>query len=234
MRRRPVTTRASAQAGFTLMEIMVSVAILAGMTTLLWGSFSISSRTKRRVEEIEERYHQIRLAMGRMAREMSMAFLSKNEVPGALKPRTMFISLKNSGIDDLTFSGLSHVPLKDSAKECDQSIIRYYAAPDPDNRSRTHLMRRESRRLGGDRPGETGPADILLEDVIALHFQFFDEVANEWRDGWNTTAADGQPDRLPAKVRITVTVRDESGRDLTLLSGTRIHMRDPLWFSTGQ
>ena len=209
----------------------MSVAILAGMTTLIWGSFSMTANAKRRVEAIEERYHQIRLGMNRMSREISMAFLSKNDAAGALKPRTMFTSLHNSRVDDLTYSSLAHVVLGENAKESDQSVIRYYGAPDPDDRSRTNLMRRESRRLGGQRPGEDGPAYVMIENIEELHLQYFDETANEWKESWNTTSADGQPDRLPSKVRIALTVRDETGSEITFLSGTTIAMRDALWFS---
>lgn len=219
------------EAGFTLMEVMVSIAILASMTTLLWGSFSLSSRTKRRVEEIGDRYHQIRLAMGRLVREISMAYLSKHDQPGTTKPRTLFTAQRNHGIDELVFSGLAHQPLRANAKECEQSLIRYYGAPDPDDRKRIHLMRYESRRLGGERVMEQGSADVLLEDVEELHFEFFDEQANEWKDRWNTTSADGQPDRLPSKVRISLTLRDETGRRVTFISATRIFLRDPMWFT---
>jgi general secretion pathway protein J len=224
-------TRAVRARGFTLIEVLVSVAILAGMTTLIWGSFSMTANAKRRVEEIEQRYHQIRLGMNRMSREISMAFLSKNDTPGTVNPRTMFIGQHNSRNDDLSFSSLAHVVLRENSKECDQSVIRYYAAPDPDSRSRTHLMRRESRRLGGQRPGEEGPAYVMIENIDGLHFQYFDETANEWKESWSTTSADGQPDRLPSKVRIALTVRDENNREITLLSGTTIPMRDALWFS---
>ncbi len=220
------------EAGFTMIEILISMAILAGMTTLLWGSFSMSSNAKRKIEKVEARYHQIRLAMSRMAREISMSFLSKNDVVGALHPRTLFSSAHNNSIDDLMFTGLSHMMLRANGKECDQSLIRYYAAPDPDDRSRTHLMRRESRRLGGEKPGEEGPAYIMLEDVEELHYEFFDELANEWREDWDTTSADGQVDRLPTKVRIVVTLIMGGNKEITLTTGTRLHMRDPLWFSS--
>jgi general secretion pathway protein J len=225
---------ATATQGFTLIEVMVAMAIFASMTTLIWGSFSLTANSKRKIEEIEDRYHQLRLGMNRLAREISMAYLSKNDVAGAVKPRTMFVSQRNARIDDLTFSSLAHIVLRENAKECDQSVIRYFASPDPNDRKRTHVMRRESRRLGGQQPGEDGPAYIIIEDVEALHFQFFDEPANEWKESWNTTSADGQPDRLPKKVRIALTIRDENGREITLLSGTVVPMRDPLWFSTGQ
>jgi general secretion pathway protein J len=228
---KPAARSLKPEAGFTLMEIMVSIAILSGMTILLWGSFSLSSRSKRRIEEIEDRYHQIRIAMGRLTREISLAFLSKHDIPGTNKPRTMFVSSRSHGVDELTFSNLAHVVLKANAKESDQCLIRYFGAPDPEDRKRIHLMRYESRRLGGERVMEQGSTFVLLEDVEELHFEFFDDQLNEWKERWNTTSADGQPDRLPAKVRLTLTLRDEYGRRITFVSAARIFLRDPMWFT---
>jgi len=213
------------------MEVMVAIAIVSGMMVLLWGTFSLTVASKKKVERIEDRYHQLRMAMTRMAREISMAYLSKNDEPSKRKPRTQFFGQRNSTVDDLLFSGMAHVRLQENAKECDQSLVRYYAAPDPEDRSVTNLMRRESRRLGVEHPGEDGPAYIMLEDIEELHFEYFDEQNNEWRETWNTTSADGQPDRLPIKVRIALTLRDETGKEVTFRSATRIYMQDPLWFT---
>jgi general secretion pathway protein J len=223
--------RARQDAGFTLMEVLVSIAIVAGMMTMLWGSFSLAVDSKRSVERIEERFHGIRLAMGRMAREISMAYLSKNDQPGKLKPQTTFQGQRNSSVDDLLFSALAHMRLKENAKECDQSLIRYYAAPDPEDRSVTNLMRRESRRLGVEHPGEDGPAYIMLEDIEELHFEYFDEQNNEWKETWNTVSADGQPDRLPSKVRIMLTLKNEDDKEVTFVTATRVQLQDPVWFA---
>jgi len=73
----------------------------------------------------------------------------------------------------------------------------------------------------------------MLEDVRALHFEFFDEAQNDWKQVWNTRSADGQPDRLPTKVRIKLTVEDERGKEITFVTATRIFLQDPLWFSGG-
>jgi len=226
-----VTRGSHTDRGFTLMEVMVAIAIVSGMMVLLWGTFSLTVASKKKVERIEDRYHQLRMAMTRMAREISMAYLSKNDEPSKRKPRTQFFGQRNSTVDDLLFSGMAHVRLQENAKECDQSLVRYYAAPDPEDRSVTNLMRRESRRLGVEHPGEDGPAYIMLEDIEELHFEYFDEQNNEWRETWNTTSADGQPDRLPIKVRIALTLRDETGKEVTFRSATRIYMQDPLWFT---
>ena len=209
------------------------VAIIAGMMTLLWGSFSLTVNAKRRVEAIEERYHQIRLAMTRMTREISMAYLSQNDVSGSLNPRTRFVGQRNSSADDLIFSALAHMRLKQDAKECDQSLVRYYAAPDPDDRGITNLMRRETRRLGVERPGEEGPAYVMLQDIEELHFEYFDADKNEWKDTWNTMSADGEPNRLPTKVRVLLTLRNEAGKEVTLRTATRIYLLDPLLFTAG-
>ncbi|MBW2731419.1 MAG: prepilin-type N-terminal cleavage/methylation domain-containing protein [Deltaproteobacteria bacterium] len=222
------------QSGFTLIEVMLVIAIISVMASLVWASFSLSTRTKRKAEAISERYHQIRLAMERMTREISMAFLSKNDIPGAMKPRTFFTSKHQSSVDELTFASLSHMRLREDAREGDQTLISYYSAPDVEDRSRTNLMRRATRRLGVEKPGEDGPAYVMLEDVEELHFEFFDVNANEWREQWNTGSVDGQPDRLPTKVRIVITIKDEKGKDITFHTATRIHLRDPLWFSPDQ
>jgi general secretion pathway protein J len=215
------------------MEILVSMSIIAMMMGLLWSSFALTARTKRQVEGIEARYHQIRLSMSRMAREISMAYLSKNDMVGTTQPRTFFVSQRNSIADDLSFSSLSHIPLNANAKECDQSVIRYYSAADPGSRSQQNLMRRETRRIGGEKPTEEGAAYMILEDIEGLHYEFYDEQNTQWKDTWNTKSADGQPDRLPTKVRISLTISDEQGRSITFITGTRIQLIDPLWFSSG-
>ena len=40
--------------------------------------------------------------------------------------------------------------------------------------------------------------------------------------------ADGQPDRLPSKVRITLTVRDERGKEVPFQTQARVFMQEPL------
>ncbi len=225
--------RASSRGGFTLMEVLISLAILTGMATIVWGSFSMTSATKRKVEDIEDRYHQIRLSMNRMAREISMSYLSKNDQPMATSPRTLFTHTRNSSIDELMFSNFGHVRLHEGAKESDQGVIRYFSAADPDDASKTNLMRRETRRLGSLKPEEEGPAYVMLEDVEELHFEFWDDQMSEWEDTWNTTSLDGKPDRLPTKVKILLTVKDERGKEITFITATRIFVRNPLWFSVG-
>ncbi len=90
-------------------------------------------------------------------------------------------------------------------------------------------LRRETRRLGyepfEDLPGETY---VLLEDIQGISYEFYDNVKDEWVEEWDTTSLDGQPNRLPPRVRIYLSVLDERGRPLTLVTEARITLTDAL------
>ena len=50
LRLRRQHSRSAAAAGFTLIELMLAIAILALITTLMWSSFSQASHNKKRIE----------------------------------------------------------------------------------------------------------------------------------------------------------------------------------------
>ena len=66
------------RAGFTLLEVMIAVAVLGLIGGLTWKSFDAASDLKSRIERAEERDQTVRGAMNRIAREVSMAFLSEH------------------------------------------------------------------------------------------------------------------------------------------------------------
>ncbi|MDB4970126.1 MAG: putative ral secretion pathway protein [Myxococcales bacterium] len=225
-RARGITTRAR---GFTLIEVMVAVAILAIVTTLTWGSFKQTFSTKAQVEAQAGRYRTVRLALDRLARELSMAYISQNEDTSQPERRTRFVGKRRSDVDEIMFSYLGHQRLYQDANEADTALVGYYSARDRDDSRKTNLMRRETRRLSNykidEQPGE---ADIVCDDVIRLKLDYWDARDKQWREEWVTTAADGQPDRLPSKVRITLTVRDERGKEVPFQTEVRLVMLEPL------
>lgn len=225
-------THRAGDGGFTLIEILVATALLASMTAIVWGSFSLMIRSKRSGEQMAQRYRQVRLAMTRMSREIAMAFLSKNDKFATDNPRTLFVGEERGRDHDLMFSAFAHLRLKENAKESDQTLIRYFVASSARDRSRLDLVRRESKRLGLERPGEEGPAYAMLEDVLGFEVEYYDAPAEEWRERWNTRSADGQPDRLPSKVRIRLTIKDERGKRVTFRTATRTQLKDPLWYTS--
>jgi general secretion pathway protein J len=217
------------QAGFTLVEVLLAVGIVVTITALLWSSFSSTLRIKRNTEEAQDRYHTIYVALERMTRDLGLAYLSQNELPSVIDRKT-FLVYQTGMQTRLDFSYFGHQHLYRDAREGDTAIVSYYVAPDPQDRNRTHLWRRESRRLVTipDLTKTTGDAFVLCNDVVSLRATFFDARQNEWREEWNTTSADGQPNRLPTRVHIEMMVKTDLGTNATFSTDARVHMDEPV------
>ena len=69
-----------AQRGFTLVEVMIALGLLAMMGVAIARSMAVSFETKDKVSKLNDRYHEGRQVMSRMARELRMAFL-RADVP---------------------------------------------------------------------------------------------------------------------------------------------------------
>jgi general secretion pathway protein J len=215
--------------GFTLVEVLVAMAILAMVTTLTWSSFRQSFATKSQIEAQAGRYRTVRLALDRIAREISMAYVSQDEDMSQPERRTRFVGKRHTDIDELLFSYFGHQRLYQDANECDTALIAYYSARDRGDSRKINLMRRETRRLSYYKiDDQAGQSDVVCDDVVRLKLDYWDTRDKTWRDEWTTTQADGQSNRLPGKVRITLTVHDERGVEVPFQTMVRIAMSEPL------
>jgi general secretion pathway protein J len=216
------------QAGFTLIEVLVSIGILSSITALLWASSQGTFRTKKNVESKMARYRVGRLAMDRILRDVQMAYLSGNSIVGTDQtPRTYFDGLRHSDIDELRFSYFGHQRLYAESKESDTATVSYFGLKGRNDGGKLNLWRKESRRLQADRidnANAPGELEIIADDVVRLEISYFEPVRKEWVDTWRTTQADGRPDKLPSRVKVKLVIRDERGEDLPLQSEVRIAM----------
>ena len=212
--------------GFTLVEVMLALAILGFITTIMWGSFSQTVNNKRAIEASQERLHTVRVALLRMAREIEMAYLSESENFALANRRTFLTSSARGDVDELQFSSFAHQRLRAGAAEGDTSLITYYGARDPEDRRILNLMRRETRRLQAEDPSVlTSEAYVLCPDVSRVKFQFYDHKKKEWENDWSTLNATGTQ-YLPTHIRITLTVVDERGREVSYSTDARIQMTE--------
>jgi prepilin-type N-terminal cleavage/methylation domain-containing protein len=215
--------RGKSQTGFTIIEIMLALALMAFLTSILWGTFAQTAKVKQRIEQAQDRTHTVRVALMRMSREIEMAFVSASEAIGTQDRRTMFSGTAHNDFDELRFSWFGHQRLRADVPEGDTSLVTYFSQPDPDDSTLTNLMRRETRRLESKDPklipGETY---ILCPAVSRLKFAYYDYKQKDWREEWDTTKADGLQ-YLPTQVRISLTVFDERGMPITFTSIARLH-----------
>jgi general secretion pathway protein J len=208
------------RAGMTLIEVMVAMTMFAAIGALVYGGFSQTSRAKKTLETQLDRYHELSMAMERMVRELSMAYVSMHYNPVNATMRTAFVG-KDSGFGDrVNFTSVSHTRIYRDAKESDQNEISFFLTDDPTGRSSKVLARRMQPRID-DQPEEGGRVEVLLSDVIEFELEYLDPVTWEWVKSWDTTSGTGQVNRLPAQVKITLTVPGVSNPKEKEVFGTR-------------
>lgn len=205
--RRPSATPGGTQRGMTLIEAMVAVTILAIITTVVYGGFSQTMRNKARVEEQSDRAHVVRVAMERMVRELSMAFVSVhvNPNPSLQSSLTAFHGYREGRGSRVDFTSFSHRRLYRDAHESDQNELSYFLARHPEHRDQRVLARREQRRIDED-PDRGGEVTILVEDVREFQLEYLDPLTLEWVDAWDAAPNGSHANRLPMQVRIRLVV----------------------------
>lgn len=219
----------------TLIEILVAMAMMVMMTASVYAGFRTTAQSMRHAEEVQQKYSVLRNCMSRMGTELSLAYLSFNRPAAEDRYFTLFDGRDQFNSDNVTFSAFAHIRMRKDADESDQSVIQYFLWQDPEDASRVHLYRRESRRLTGDRVEqleEYFPAYVFCEDIRSFDVKYWDNKRIEWRDEWRTTKQDMQPNRLPERVKITLGVWDpEQGKEIKYVTQTLIPMQERLDFS---
>lgn len=216
--------RRAGQRGLTLAEALVSVAVLALMGSLIFGSFARALDSRARGEAISRRYHQLRQAQSRVSRELAAAFLSEHRDCADPRTSTLFSSRRTAAGSRLDFTSFSHLRTRADANESDQNEIGYSLAADPADASRRHLMRRQKKRLD-ERKGEGGVSEVMVEDVEDLTFAFYNPKSDQWQDDWDDLATDTR--KLPKFVAMTILFR-EGGQQRRFVIKARVFLRESL------
>jgi general secretion pathway protein J len=215
--------------GFTLLEVMIAVAVMAMIGGLTWKSFDGAYGLKQRVEQAEDRDQTVRGALDRIAREVSMTFLSEHYDRKRFRERPTFFRLKDGRREAaLTVTSFAHQRLHVDAKESDQAVFEYKL--DRDEGGKRSLFRRVKPSID-EEPDRGGERAVLAEDVLRFAVQAWDPKDREWRDEWDSNSPQRTGGALvPPRVRISITVLDEQGKERTWSTQARLMLGLPLDF----
>lgn len=211
--------------GLTLIEVALAVTILAIMGTLTWGTIARSFDIYEAVNETDARYHNVRTALNRISRDVSMAFIApvqRGVTDEDDQWKTIFKGEDTSPFHKLTFTSFSHRVLREDAKESDQSEVSYFGEADEDNPGQINLVRREDPRLDSE-PEEGGRVYILAENIKDFQVRYFDDKDDDWTDEWDTERSEFAR-RLPTILELKLTIEDEFGEDITFFTKARVFM----------
>jgi general secretion pathway protein J len=226
--------------GFTLLEVLISIAILAAITALLFGAFSALKRSKDGLTRMQDRQREARLAMARMTRELQSAYLSAHlPINQALMiQKTIFRGETGTPADRVDFTAFANMRLEKDSHVSDQCEISYYASPNPDGSGTTDLVRRVDSSIDLE-PTKGGKVEVLATDIDLFDLQYLDSQTAQWQERWDTTQATGQIDRLPLQVRITLVLNGgarsgaaRSRSTIRLVTKVGLNILQPLTFAT--
>ncbi len=192
--------------GFTLVELLVAIAVLAGISVVIYGAFSGMKRSREGVERLQDRYREGRLAMQRMTRELSGAFISLHApiLASLIVEKTAFVGTTGTPADRVDFDSFSNRRVDRNSHVSDQCELSYFGSQDPEQPGVTDLVRRISTTLDLD-PKKGGHVEVLASDIDLFKLQYLDAQTGNWVDTWDTTQAiTGQPSRLPLQVKIVL------------------------------
>lgn len=216
-------TRRLGARGFSLVELMIAMAITATIGAMTIGSFTQIDRAASLTRDQGDRYASGRLALSRLSRELSMAFLSRNYDETRFRdPVTLFVGRE----DELLFTTLAHERRYRDAKESDQAVVQYVLDADPEHPGQEALFRREKVRLD-DEPERGGRRDLVADRVASFRLRYWDRRRGEWVREWTTRSVDHAWE-LPSRVRIELEIALADGRREKLVTESRIALRRAL------
>lgn len=210
--------------GFTLVELLIAMAITATLGAMTFGAFAQIDRAAQVARAQGERYAAARMALTRLAREVSMAFLSDNFDRNRYGNDrvTLFVGRE----DELLFTTMAHERLYRDARESDQAVVEYVVEADPESPGEDALFRRSKPRLD-DEPDRGGREDLVADHVAAFRLAYWDPKRKEWAREWSTRSVEHKDD-LPSRVRLELEMKLADGRTERLVTEARIAMTRPL------
>jgi type II secretion system protein J len=182
--------------GFTLVEILISLAILAMIVTSTFTIFRSSTKSWQKGEERSERYHTARVAVGKMAQEISQAVINENMLCrfNGTQSEIKFVSFVS------THGGVFELAEIEYWLDKNQCLLMRNEDIDPDYDFLTQ-----------------DHTDILADNIPELEFLYYNGRA--WVNAWDSEAVAKESGAkegwgiMPKAVKIKIKVGGKIGKE---------------------
>jgi type II secretion system protein J len=195
--------------GFTLLEVLIAVAIMAGIVTVIYASFSTASRNVAQAEARRDAADLARTLLSKLSNDISNAYYSPT------MKETFFYGKKSSAeLDVPRFDTIALTTLtnwrKPNSKETDLWEVGYRFEETPEKNGIV-LIRKEKREFGTDNvPLEGGMDYTLSERIKSLRLMYYNGSTSTWSDDWDNRSQTQRALLLPKAVEITLALDDGS------------------------
>ena len=210
------------RAGFTLIELMLAVAILGIIVTMMAEAFHAVSQSKLHAES--------RLTSERSGR--AILWQMSNEIRGAvqtpLAPSRVIVlgAARYQGgvpVNTLTVSTLDPGHRRSMDGYGAEEIVTYSAVPNPRHRGWFMLERSQYSGLGSG--GKTMPI-VVADNMVGLKLRYFD--GQQWGEVWNSENM-SMGRQLPVAVSIDLSLAGPRGEPLGFSTQVTLPMAIMQW-----
>lgn len=187
--------------GFTLIEIILAISILATIGVLTINILSTQIDTREKVTAQNTAQHSINMAMERIYSDIQSAYISNPNDLVSLnlsnRPISPQFSFKS---ENLIMSVQNYKSLISNSNQSNFAFVRYYIRPDPKETKRMQLIRVVDTDMV-EKIENTGVGflEVLVPDLKDFSVSFWN--GSEYQKEWDSTANDTQG-KLPKLVKI--------------------------------
>lgn len=185
--------------GFTLIEVLIAIALVAAILTSLYGAVFPVLETRERLEADIEKTRQLRRFIDTLTTELHSALFNEaNPFTGLTGTRDESLG---RAMSSLAFTTLTYPAISSRRPTGDLKAVRYYALEDAD---RTLSLFKDSWNPYGE---ETAAAAEMvsvevIEGIEGFEAEFYN--GETWAKAWDAEAEK----TLPEAVRVSVVVND--------------------------
>lgn len=189
------------QKGFTLIEIVLAISILATIGMLTINILTNQIETREKVTEHNSAQHAINMAMDKIYNDLQNAYISNPRNQEALnlsvRPVLPKFSYKN---ESLILAVQNYKSLLGNSNQSNLAFVHYYIRPNSKDSKRLELVRAvDTDMVENIENIGVGFQEVLVPDLSSFSLEFWN--GNEYQKEWDSTANNTQG-KLPKLVKI--------------------------------
>jgi prepilin-type N-terminal cleavage/methylation domain-containing protein len=209
--------------GFTLIEMMLAIGVMALILAMLAGSFSTIAHSKVHAEGRLIVDREGRALLWQLTKELRNAV----QTPYTTSNVALFGNGHQSGgvaVDTLTLSTFSGGHRRALTGMTPETIVTYNLTANPDQQGWFVLNR--SQQSGLLTSNLAPQITVLANNVLSLHFRYFD--GQRWGESWESPSLP-RGRQLPAAVAIEIQMAAPGGRVMDFATQVTVPMAIQQW-----
>ncbi|MDY6971168.1 MAG: type II secretion system protein [Thermodesulfobacteriota bacterium] len=195
--------------GFTLLEILIAICILAVILSTIFTSYTGTFRITEHAESQAEIYGMARVALQRIRDDLESVYISTI-------PPSLFMGkdqeVQGASADTLRFLSRSHVILDEGEEDPGIAEIIYYVRED-DEKDGLILYRSDTPQFA-HAPEDYSGGMVLCDTLFSVDFKYYDSYGEAY-ERWDS-AGEGREYALPSRVSIFLAFLDRSNPEVPM------------------